>query len=209
MTKLQIHIPDSELDLLTRKLELARLPTNITNAQWGEENGVGVKFISDTLDFWRNEYNWREEEARLNQLPQFITPIDVDGYGTLDVHFVHSKTSKTDRIPLLFIHGWPGNFAEVEKILPELNDAGFDVIAPSIPGYGFSSYTDKRDFRLENISETFHNLVQKLGYKEYVVQGGEWGHWIARYIAIMYADRVKALRLNMVSTFEDLTRQTC
>ena len=159
---------------------------------------MGVKLISDTLHFWRTKYNWREEEARLNKLPQFLTPIEVEGYGSLDIHFVHSKTTKPDGIPLLFIHGWPGNFAEVEKILPDLNEAGFDVIAPSIPGYGFSTYTEKKDFRLENISETFHKLVQKLGYSNYVVQGGDWGHWIARYMAIMYAQNVKALHLNMV-----------
>ncbi|KAG8531774.1 uncharacterized protein KY384_003410 [Bacidia gigantensis] len=198
ITPFKIHIPDEELDLLNRKLELARLPTYITNAHWGEENGVGVKLISDTLDFWRTKYSWREEEAKLNKLPQFKTPIDVDGFGTFDIHFVHSKTSKANGIPLIFLHGWPGSFAEVEKILPILNDSGFDVVAPSLPGYGFSSYTDKRDFKLNHMAEIMHKLMQKLGHKEYVVQGGDWGHWVVRVMAIMYPENVKAMHVNML-----------
>ncbi|KAL9124195.1 MAG: hypothetical protein Q9217_006449 [Psora testacea] len=194
----QVHITESELDILTRKLELARLPHNPSNEQWGENNGVTVKLISETVDFWRNKYNWREEEAHINRLPQFKTPIDIDSFGTLDIHFVHSKSPEANAIPLLFLHGWPGSFLEVEKILPELNKAGFDVVAPSLPGYGFSSYTDKAGFKHEHHAKVVHRLMQRLGYQAYVVQGGDWGSYIARCTAILFPDEVKALHVNMV-----------
>ena len=152
--------------------------------------------MAQTLSFWKKKYNWREEEAKINELPQYKTSIDVDGFGVLDVHFVHAKSSKENAIPLLFIHGWPGSFYEVSKILPKLLDAGFDVVAPSLPGYGFSSYTDKPGFKLEQHAETLHKLMQKLGYEKYVVQGGDWGHFIARNMAILYPQHIQAIHLN-------------
>ncbi|KAL9103888.1 MAG: hypothetical protein Q9163_001125 [Psora crenata] len=197
VTPFQVHIPDSEVDLLQRKLELARFPTCPPREEWGEQNGVTMELMDETVKFWRTKYSWREEEARMNEMPQFKTPIDVVGFGTLDIHFVHSKTSEANAIPLLFLHGWPGSFLEVEKILPGLNKAGFDVVAPSLPGYGFSSYTSKAGFKHEHHAETMHKLMQRLGYQEYVVQGGDWGSFIARCIAILYPDNVKAMHVNM------------
>ena len=189
---------DSELDILRRKLEIARLPTNIASAQWGERNGFTLQKMANTLEYWRTRYNWREEEAQINQLPQFKTPIDVDGFGTLDLHFVHSRSSSPNAIPLIFLHGWPGSFVEVSKILPKLNEAGYDVVAPSLPGYGFSSYPDKAGFKLDQHAETFHKLMSLLRYDKYVVQGGDWGSFIARVMAIKYPDKVQAMHINML-----------
>ena len=157
-----------------------------------------MRAVSETVDFWRRKYNWREEEARINELPQFTTRLDVEGFEALDIHFVHSKSSEDNAIPLLFVHGWPGSVLEVAKILPDLNKAGFDVVAPSLPGYGFSSYTDKPGFKVEQHAETMHKLMQRLGYQEYVVQGGDWGGFIVRCIAILYPDNAKAMHVNMV-----------
>lgn len=102
-------------------------------------------------------------------------------------------------IPILFVHGWPGSFIEIEKALPELNAAGFHVVAPSLPGYGFSSYTDKAGFKHAQHAEVMHKVMTKLGYKQYVVQGGDWGAFIVRYMATMYPDNVKAMHTNMAS----------
>ena len=165
--------------------------------------------MSDTIDFWRNKYSWREEEAKLNKLPQFTTPIDVDRFETLNIHFVHSKSSKLDSIPLLFLHGWPGSFIEVSKILPQLNEAGFDVVAPSPPGFGFSTYTDMPGFTNEQHAETMHKLMQKLGYSDYVIQGGDWGSWIVRCMAILYPENVKAMHVNMVNLNHCLSHRKC
>ncbi|KAI9842728.1 MAG: hypothetical protein M1830_007753, partial [Pleopsidium flavum] len=121
---------------------------------WREDNGVPPELIHDTVQFWLKTYDWRAEEARLNELPRFETPFEVDdGFGTLDIHFVHSTSSVADATQLLFLHGWPGSFMEIIKGLPLLNKAGFHVVAPSLPGYGFSSYTDKAGFDIRQHAE--------------------------------------------------------
>ena len=102
-------------------------------------------------------------------------------------------------IPLLFLHGWPGSFLEIMKGLPLLNGAGFDVVAPSLPGFGFSSYPSEKGFDIRCHAEVLNKLMMKLGYEAYVVQGGDWGSWITRALGVMYPERVKALHLNMVS----------
>ena len=197
---MQILILDSELDLLRRKLELARLPREETSIeQWGEENGVSYKFISNTIAFWRQHYDWKKEESRLNNMPQFITPIEVEGFGTPDIHFMHSRSTAANATPLLFVHGWPGSFSEVQKMLPELNKAGFHVVAPSLAGYGFSSYTDRKGFKHPQHAEVLHKVMQRLGYDKYVAQGGNWGSLMVRSIALQYPEHVKAIHVNMVS----------
>ena len=163
-----------------------------------------VKTIGETVEFWRTSYDWRKEEERLNEMPQFKTPIDVDGFGTLDIHFVHSTSPVEDAIPLLFLHGWPGSFYEIQKSLRELNKAGFHVVAPSLPGFGFSSYPDKAGFKHVQHAEVMHKVMAKLGYQHYVVQGGDWGAFIARCLAIMYPESVRAVHINMVRFISSL-----
>lgn len=155
--------------------------------------------MQEILDFWRTEYDWRAEEARLNAMPQFMTDINVEGFGEIQLHFVHSRSRREDAIPVLFLHGWPGSFAEVTKILPILNQAGFHVVAPSLPGYGFSSYPEKPGFKHQHHAMAFHSLMQKLEYQDYVVQGGDWGSDIVRIIGLLYPENVKAVHQNMVS----------
>ena len=154
--------------------------------------------MSETVDFWRKSYNWKAEEARLNEIPQFKTKVEVDGFGTLDMHFAHSKSPSPNAIPLLFLHGWPGNFSEIYKSIPELNQAGFHVVSPSLPGYGFSSYPDKAGFKHPQHAEATHKVMQNLGYSQYVVQGGDWGAFIVRWLATVYPDSVNAVHMNMV-----------
>lgn len=196
----KINIPEAELDLLSRKLKIARLPTNLASQQWGESNGVTVPHIDKGVQYWQKSYDWRAEEKRLNEVPQFTTPIEVDSFGTLSIHFAHAKSLQSEAIPVLFLHGWPGNFAESYKMIPKLNHAGFDVVSPSLPGYGFSSYPDKAGFKHVHHAEVMHRLMQRLGYSRYVVQGGDWGFFIARCLAIMYPDHVTALHVNMVGS---------
>lgn len=196
--RLQIRVPESELELIRRKLELARIDDRLDHARWTEVNGVNNAFMRDIINFWRTKYDWRLEETKLNSLPQFTTLVDVKDFGQLTMHFVHSKSSKPNTIPMLFIHGWPGSFAEVQKILPNMNEAAFDVVAPSLPGFGFSSYPDKPGFGKEQYAEALHNVMQKLGYTTYVVQGGDWGSFVGRNVAFLYPDHVQALHVNMV-----------
>ena len=171
---------------------------NLTNASWNEDNGVTVQTIGDTLDYWRTKYDWRKEEALLNAMPQYHCEIDCGHFGTINVHFVHATASQGTSIPLLFLHGWPGSFAEVRKILPLLTKAGFDVVAPSLPGYGFSSYPEMAGFKHEHTAETMLRLMGVLGYQSFCVQGGDWGSDIARTMGIRYPESVKAVHLNFV-----------
>lgn len=160
-----------------------------------------VKLMRDTINYWRHTYDWRDEEARLNRMPQYTTTINVEGYEDINVHFVHcvySVFSSVDAIPLLFIHGWPGSFAEVSKALPGLDQAGFHVVAPSLPGYGFSSCPAKSGFTMFHIAELMHKLMLRLGYTNYVVQGGDWGAMIACTMAAYYPSHVKALHVNLL-----------
>ena len=139
----------------------------------------------------------------MNALPQFTLPIQVDGFDTLEIHFVHQTSPRQDAIPLVFIHGWPGHFHEVSKILPLLTnppsegEQAFHVIVPSIPGFGFSSNPSKKGFNLRKIAETFNQLMQSLGYNEYVAQGGDWGSPISRMLGIMFPENCKGVHVNL------------
>lgn len=185
--------------MLQRKLELARLPVNLTNEQWAEDNGVTIESVKGLVDFWRTSYDWREEEAKLNELPQYTCHVEVASFGNLEMHFVHQTSSVSDAIPLLFVHGWPGSFAEVTKMLPIFNDAGFHVVAPSLPGYGFSSCPDKAGFTNEQDAEAVHKIMLKLGYEHYVAQGGDWGSDIVRNLGRMLPQQVKAVHINHIN----------
>lgn len=176
------------------------LPTNLDQEQWAECNSVTVNKVKEIIDFWRSrEYDWRQEESKLNQLPQYQTHVHVKGFGDLELHFVHSPSDSINAVPLLFIHGWPGSFAEVTKVLPMLNKNGFHVVAPSLPGYGFSQCPDQPGFKNNHDAEALHQLMLKLGYDRYVVQGGDWGSDIARLAGRLYPDHVKAVHINHVN----------
>lgn len=199
----KINIPDEELTLLQQKLQLARIPPTYTD--WRDDNAIDAALIRKTVNYWLTEYDWRAEEAKINQIPQFTTPIalsDSDGFGSpLDIHFAHAKSSTPDAVPLLFIHGWPGSFLEVAKGLERLNGAGFHVVAPSLPGYGFSGYPRKGGFTLWKVAEVLRKLMLRLGYERFFVQGGDWGSHISRILGLTYPENVLAVHTNMVSLF--------
>lgn len=140
----KISVSGHELDILRRKLDLARLPDQPQG--YDIQQGVPVPRMQELINHWRNDYlpKWRQHEAKLNELPMFTMPVESDGFGTLNIHFVHAKSTRQDAIPLLFVHGWPGSFLEVTKMLKGLTEPAderaqaFHVIAPSLPNYGFS-----------------------------------------------------------------------
>lgn len=194
----KISVPDDELSLLQQKLKLARIPPTYTD--WRDDNNIDSGFIRKVVEYWLTQYDWRAEEAEINKIPQFTTEIDVsDGFGPLNVHFAHSKSSRPDAVPLIFIHGWPGSFIEISKGLERLNEAGFHVVAPSLPGYGFSSYPRKPAFDLRKVAEVMQKLMLRLGYDQFVVQGGDWGSHISRIIGLQYPENALAVHTNMVS----------
>lgn len=140
----KINITDHDLHMLRRKLDLARLPDQPEG--YDINQGVPVPQIQNLLEYWKTDYlpKWRQHEAKLNEIPMFTLPVESDGFGTLNIHFIHATSTRENAIPLLFVHGWPGSFLEVTKMLKGLtepedeNSQAFHVVAPSLPNYGFS-----------------------------------------------------------------------
>ncbi|KAK5164204.1 uncharacterized protein LTR77_009898 [Saxophila tyrrhenica] len=196
----QISIADANLEDLQQRLRLTKLPPQLESKdEW--QFGVPVGEVRRLLDHWKNRFNWRQQEEELNQLPHFITKATVDGFGDLDIHFVHQRRNVQGAISLLFSHGWPGSFVEVTKLLRQLNKQPdgphFHVVAPSLPNFGFSSGVTKHGFGLPQYAETFHKLMLQLGYHEYVTQGGDWGFSVTRAIGTLYPKHCKASHINM------------
>lgn len=157
------------------------------------EYGFNSDHLTKIINYWSNNYNWTARQAYLNALPQFKTNI----YG-LDVHFIHvnpsiSVSKKTFTVPLLLLHGWPGSVVEFYKIIPILtsqeSDIVFEVIAPSLPGYGFSDASVKPGMGPAQMGQLFVKLMQRLGHEKFYVQGGDWGAVIIEAIAKIFPDR--------------------
>ncbi|KAH9855142.1 alpha/beta-hydrolase [Lenzites betulinus] len=189
----KVSVPDEDLEQLRQRLALARFPDELDEAEW--EYGVPLADVRRLAARWADGFDWRSAEAAINALPQFTRDVAVDGFGTLNVHYVHQRSAVTeDAIPLLFVHGWPGHFLEVRKLLPLLTagsaeQPSFHVVALSLPGFGFSEAPKKKGFAAKQYAEVANNLMINLGYTEYVVQGGDWGHYIAGYLATYYAHK--------------------
>ncbi|KAL1950116.1 hypothetical protein VTO73DRAFT_5239 [Trametes versicolor] len=196
-----LAVPDAELALLHKKLELVRLPDELDGAGW--DYGVPLADIRRLVARWQDDFDWRKAEAGINQLPMFTRDIEVDGFGTLNIHYVHQKSEVKNSIPLLFVHGWPGDFLEVRKILPLLtantgDHPSFHVVAPSLPGFGFSQGAKKPGFAGRHYAEVVHKLMLSLGYDEYVYQGGDWGYPIGMHAVTHYGHKhIKAWHTNM------------
>ncbi|KAI1503161.1 microsomal epoxide hydrolase [Biscogniauxia marginata] len=206
----QISIPDEQLDDLRDRLSRTRLPDELEGS--GRDLGAPLADVQRLTQHWANGFDWRRAEASLNELPHFVTDLAADGFESLAVHFVHARSSVPGAIPLLFVHGWPGSFYEGIKLIEPLtnpsrgegedDDKGdvpaFHVVIPSLPNFGFSEGTKKRGFSVDQHAEILHQLMLRLGYDEYVTQGGDWGWFITRAMGVRYAPRhLKAQHLNL------------
>lgn len=202
MSQYRINVPDSAIERLKAKLEHATFPDELDAVdQW--PYGAPLKEVKQLAEYWKNDFDWRKAEADLNDtLPQYTTSITPEGFDPIDLHYVHQPSPNPNAIPLIFVHGWPGSFIEVKKILPALSQSvdgpSFHVVAPSLPNFGFSGAVRKPGFNLEKYAETCHKLMLQLGYNEYVTQGGDWGFYITRCLGYLYPESVKASHVNMV-----------
>lgn len=196
----RIAVDDEVLDDLHERLVRTRFPDQLEGAGW--EYGMPVDVLRDYVSYWRDEYDWRAEEARLNELPQYRTEIDGQ-----PVHFVHARSSHEDARPLLLVHGWPGSIVEFLDVIPRLTDPvahggeasdAFHVIAPSLPGYGFSGPTRERGWDAWRIAEVFAELMARLGYGRYLAQGGDWGSQVVTRVGVIDPDHCAAIHLNLV-----------
>ncbi|KAH9846434.1 alpha/beta-hydrolase [Lenzites betulinus] len=196
-----VAVSDTDLELLRKKLDLVRLPDELEGAEWNY--GVPLADIKRLVAYWKDSFDWRKAEAGINKLPMFTRDIEVDGHGTLNIHYVHQKSEVKNAIPLLFVHGWPGDFLEVKKVLPILTaksdeHPSFHVVAISLPGFGFSEAPKKPGFAGRQYAEVFNKLMVALGYNEYVYQGGDWGHILGAHAVTHYGHtNIKAWHSNM------------
>jgi pimeloyl-ACP methyl ester carboxylesterase len=199
MEPFEIDVNDLVLEDLADRLADTRFPDEIDDAGW--EYGMPVGYLRELVEYWRNGYDWRAQEARLNELQHFRTPID--GVST---HFIHARSPHADALPLLLIHGWPGSVVEFLDVIPRLTEperhAGraqdaFHVIAPSLPGYGFSQPPRTRGWDPTRIAHAFIELMDRLGYARYAAQGGDWGAQIATRIGALDPEHCAAIHVNM------------
>jgi pimeloyl-ACP methyl ester carboxylesterase len=197
--RFEIHVDDAVLEDLRERLALTRFPDQIEGTGW--DCGIPVDYVRELVAYWRDAYDWRAQEARLNELPHFRTRIDGQS-----IHFVHARSARADALPLLLIHGWPGSIAEFLDVVPRLTQPeahggrasdAFHVIAPSLPGYGFSEPTRTRGWDVLRIARAFIELMRRLGYARYGAQGGDWGAQIATRIGSLDPGRCAAIHLNM------------
>jgi pimeloyl-ACP methyl ester carboxylesterase len=189
MEKFEIRIADSDVADLRDRLARTRLPDQIAGTGW--EYGIPIDYLRELVTYWRDEYDWRAHEARLNELPQFRTEIDGQ-----PIHFVHVRAPRENAFPLLLLHGWPGAFTEFLDVIPLLRDT-FDLIIPSLPGYCFSGPTRERGWDVPRTARAFVELMARLGYARYGAQGGDWGAQIATRIGAFDPEHCAAVHLNM------------
>ena len=185
----EVGVDEAILDDLRARLANARLPDQLDGRGW--EYGVPVDYLRELLEYWRDGFDWRAQEARLNALPQFRS--EIDGQS---IHFIHVRSSRDDALPLLLMHGWPGSVVEFLDVIGPLSE-DFHVVVPSLPGYGFSEPTRTPGWDVARVARAFVELMARLGYERYGAQGGDWGAQIATRIGALDPDHCAAIHLNM------------
>ncbi|WP_238995185.1 epoxide hydrolase family protein [Sphingomonas solaris] len=200
-----VAVADEALADLGRRLGHIRWPTPQTVSDWSQ--GVPIAAMRGLVDYWRDGYDWRACEARLNAIPQYRTTID--GLG---IHFLHVRSPDPAALPLILTHGWPGSVLEFLKAIGPLTDPAaygasgqqaFHVVAPSLPGYGFSDKPGESGWGVERIAAAWITLMRRLGYGRFVAQGGDWGAAVTTAIAMARPPECAAIHLNMPLVFPE------
>ena len=198
----RIDVPEEDLLDLRRRIAATQWPEKETVAD--ESQGVPLATIEELARCWATDYDWRKCEAKLNALPQFMTEID-----GLAIHFIHVRSEHEDALPLIVTHGWPGSIIEQLKIISPLTDPtahggsaedAFDVVIPSMPGYGFSGKPTRTGWGPERIARAWAELMKRLGYTRYVAQGGDWGAFVVDQMGLQAPAGLLAIHTNMAAT---------
>ncbi|MCA2228144.1 epoxide hydrolase family protein [Nonomuraea aurantiaca] len=194
----RIDIPQSALDDLHDRLARTLWPDELPGVGWSY--GIPVSYVQRLAEYWRSGYDWRKHEAALNEYPQFTTEIDGQ-----NIHFLHVRSPEPDALPLVLTHGWPGSIVEFMKIIGPLTDPrshggdpadAFHVVAPSIPGFGFSGPTREAGWDLSRVARAWAELMSRLGYERYGAQGGDSGSVISPELGRVAPDRVAGVHVN-------------
>ena len=194
----EIHVPEETLNDLRDRLERTRWPDEIRGSDW--DYGTNLAYMKELVEYWLNDFDWRAQERLINSFKHYRT--QVDGLG---IHFIHEKGKGPNPIPLVMTHGWPGSFFEMHKIVPLLTDPGshggdpsdsFDVVVPSMPGYGFSDAVRERGMHAFKISGLWTKLMtEELGYEKFGAQGGDWGGNVTANLGFAYPEQLIGIHL--------------
>jgi microsomal epoxide hydrolase len=196
MQAFRLEIPAAALDDLRGRLARTRFPDEPPLAPWS--TGTSLHYLTHLVSYWKSDFDWRAQEARLNAFPQFKAAI-----GGIDLHFIHAPGRCKDPIPLLLLHGWPGSIFEFCAILPLLTER-FTVVAPSLPGFTLSFRPGQPRFGTEEMADLFAELMSEvLGYRRFAVQGGDWGGFIASRMGYAHADKLIGIHLNLLAVRRD------
>lgn len=196
------HASDEAVADMRRRTSATRWPEKETVAD--QSQGVPLAMMRELIQYWATDYDWRKAEAKLNTFPQFVTNID-----GLDVHFIHVRSLEKNALPLIITHGWPGSVLEQIKIIAPLTDPtaqggsaadAFDVVIPSMPGYGFSGKPTGVGWGPERMARAWPQLMNRLGYSRYVAQGGDWGAFVVDQMALQAPPGLLAIHTNMPAT---------
>ncbi|MBC7898533.1 MAG: epoxide hydrolase [Saprospiraceae bacterium] len=195
----RVNIPESELSDLRKRIKAARWPSRELVPDGTQ--GVQLATMQKLAGFWQKDYDWRKIEGRLNALPQFMTTID-----GVDIHFIHVRSKHPNALPLIITHGWPGSIIEELKVIDPLTNPtahggsasdAFDIVIPSMPGYGFSGTPNELGWDPVRIARAWEVLMKRLGYSKFVASGGDWGDPITEQLAVLYPSQVLGIHLNM------------
>ncbi len=204
-----VRVGDDVLADLRARLDRARWPDEIPDTAW--KYGSDLAYMKQLVAYWRDKYDWRAHEATLNTFRQFTAPV-----SGIDLHFIHEEGRGPNPLPLLISHGWPGSVWEFHKIIPMLTDPGrfggdpadsFTVVAPSLPGYGFSYRPNQLRLGIAAIADAFAILMTDvLGYRRFAAQGGDWGAFITSRLGYAYPDRLAGIHVNLLAVRRDPAR---
>ena len=197
-----VSFPEEQLADLRRRVKATKWPEREIVAD--DTQGVQLATMQALASYWGNSYDWRKTEARINSYPHFITNID-----GLDIHFIHVKSKEKNALPIIITHGWPGSFIEQMKIIDPLTNPtkygasatdAFDVVIPSLPGYGFSGKPTSPGWNPVRIAKAWTTLMRNLGYTKFVAQGGDWGNAVSEVMALQAAPELLGISTNMAAT---------
>jgi pimeloyl-ACP methyl ester carboxylesterase len=197
-----VRVPEEALTDLRQRIKATRWPEPETVTDTSQ--GVQLATMQKLAQYWATDYDWRKVEAKLNALPQFVTTID-----GVDIHFIHVRSKEKNALPIIITHGWPGSVIEQLKIVGPLTDPtayggkaedAFDVVIPSMPGYGFSSKPATTGWDPQHIAHAWIVLMKRLGYTKYVAQGGDWGDAVSEQMALQTPPELLGIHVNMPAT---------
>ncbi|NKX56563.1 epoxide hydrolase family protein [Arthrobacter mobilis] len=201
-TPFTVNVPQAELDDLRSRIAATRWPDQIPESGWNY--GANIDFVRELLEYWANGFDWRKTEAELNAWPQYTTTIDGQ-----KIHFIHVRSPHKGARPLVLLHGWPSTTTEFSKVIGPLSDPvshggnaedAFDIVVPSLPGFGWSGPTREPGWHPGRIADAFAELLEGLGYDHYFVHGGDYGAVVAGQLALRHPERVTAIHLTFLVT---------